>query len=222
MSNNFLARQSGSKLLRGGVEWLDKQAAMASTPGNESVSALLAEIKRGNRDAENRLMELTYAELRRVARRQLASERANHTLQPTALVNEAYLKLMAGDMVWENRNHFLASAATAMRNILVDSARARKAAKRGGARHQVTLGDGLAVADALSVDILDLEEQLKEMRSFDPRSERLIEMRYYGGLSINQAAQVLGISERTAKRDFEAAFRWLRSRLEKSGPGPHP
>jgi RNA polymerase sigma factor (TIGR02999 family) len=189
---------------------------MESTPGNESVSALLAEMKRGNRDAENRLMELTYGELRRVARRQLASERANHTLQPTALVNEAYLKLMAGDMVWENRNHFMASAATAMRNILVDSARARRAAKRGGAHQQVTLDDGLALANAVPVDILDLEEQLKELRSFDPRSERLIEMRYYGGLSINEAAQVLGISESTAKRDFDAAYRWLRSRLEKS------
>lgn len=186
----------------------------AACSNKELVSALLAELKCGNRDAEGRLMELVYGELRRLAGGYLAGERENHTLQPTALVNEAYIKLMQQDMSFENRSHFLATAATVMRNILVDSARAHRAAKRGGPRHQVTLSEGLASATARSVDILALEDLLGEMGSFDPRSVRLIELRFYGGLSIDEAAHVVGISSRTAKRDFEDARRSLRSRLE--------
>jgi RNA polymerase sigma-70 factor (ECF subfamily) len=180
----------------------------------ESVSALLAGFKRGDCAAEARLMELIYGDLRRIAARYLIGERRNHTLQPTALVNEAYLKLIAQDLSWENRAHFLATAATVMRNILVDSARAHRAAKRGGGRQIVTLAEDVAFAGTHPVDVLVLEELLDEMRTFDPRSVRLIEMRFYGGLSIEEAAQVLGVGSRTAKRDFEAARRWLRSRLE--------
>lgn len=169
-----------------------------------------------HREAKAGLMELIYGDLRRIAARYLRGERKNHTLQPTALVHEAYLKLMAKVLTWENRAHFLGAAAATMRNILVDSARAHRAAKRGGGRQLVTLDDGVAFAGAHSIDVLALEELLDEMCTFDPRSVRLIEMRFYGGLSIQEAAQVLGISSRTAERDFEAARRWLRARLEAS------
>lgn len=181
---------------------------------DEPISTLLAGLRYGNREAEAQLMELMYGDLRRVAERYLASERKNHTLQPTALVNEAYLKLMGRDSTWENRAHFLAAAAVVMRNILVDSARAHRAAKRGGGRQMITLDNDVAFANSHPIDILALEELLDEMRKFDPRSVRLIEMRFCGGLSIEEAAQVLGVSSRTAKRDFEAARRWLKAHLE--------
>lgn len=188
---------------------------MEQAGGNdERIPALLARLRRGNREAETQLMELLYGDLRRIAARYLASERRNHTLQPTALVNEAYLKLMGHDPAWEDRAHFLAAAAVVMRNILVDSARAHRSAKRGGGRQITTLDDNVGLANSHPIDILALEELLDEMRKFDPRSVRLIEMRFYGGLSIEEAAQVLGVSSRTAKRDFDAARRWLKAHLE--------
>ena len=188
---------------------------MERAGGNDSaISTLLAELRKGNRAVEAQLMELTYAELRRIAARYLAGERKNHTLQPTALVNEAYLRLVNQDLTWEDRAHFVATIAVVMRNILIDSARARRAAKRGGGQQLVTLDQNVAFADNHPIDVLVLEELLDEMRKFDPRSVRLIEMRFYGGLSTEEAAKVLGISSRTAKRDFEAARRWLKAHLE--------
>jgi RNA polymerase sigma factor (TIGR02999 family) len=166
---------------------------------DEPIAALLAGLRCSNREAKAQVMESMSGDLRRIAARYLTRGRKNHTLQPTAVVNEAYLKLTAQDLAREDRAHFLAAAA--IRDTLVDSARAQRAVK-------------WAFADNHPVDVLALEEPLDEMRKFDPRSVRLIDMRFHGGLSIKQTAHLLGVSSRAAKRDFEAARRWLKARLE--------
>jgi RNA polymerase sigma factor (TIGR02999 family) len=187
----------------------------------ESISALLEELNHGNRGAESRLMGMVYPELRKLAAVYMARERPNHTLQPTALVNEAYLRLIdRPDISWKNRSHFFAVAAQAMRHILVDKARARRAGKRGGPRQQVTLDDVAAIAEAPSIDLLALDEALTRLAALDPRQSRLVELRFFGGLSLEEAAQIVGVSDRTAKRDWKMARAWLRGELMSSAGGP--
>jgi RNA polymerase sigma-70 factor (ECF subfamily) len=189
----------------------------------ESVSELLRELNLGNRNVESRLMTIVYGELHQIAVRYMARERDKNTLQPTALVNEAYLRLVQQQQVaWQGRAHFLAVAAQVMRHILVDKARARKAGKRGGIQHQITLDDAVAVAGSRSIDLMALDEALTRLAALDERQSRIVELRFFGGLSIEEVALVLGISERTAKRDWTMARAWLHQELtRKAGPGRH-
>jgi RNA polymerase sigma factor (TIGR02999 family) len=181
---------------------------MPSNPGE--VTQLLAQIHAGNREAEDRLIPLVYAELRRLAAHYLRGERHDHTLQPTALVHEAYLRLTRMQEIdWQSRSHFFATAATLMRRILVDHARAQRAEKREGFREAVSLDDALVVSPSRSVDLVALDEALEKLAKIDARRSRIVELRFFGGLSEEETAHVLGISARTVKRDWRVAKAWL-------------
>jgi len=180
------------------------------------ITQLLAEYREGDRDAIDRLMPLVYAELRRIAARSLRAERKEHTLQPTALVNEAYLRLVdQQNPVWQNRAHFLGCAARLMRNILVDHARAHRADKRGGGQVRVTLGEELLRIEEREVDLLALDAALDRLAEQDEQKSRIVELRYFGGLSTEETAEVLGVSDRTVKRAWALARAWLRRELER-------
>ncbi len=171
------------------------------------MTRLLEAVEAGDSDALNRLVPLVYEDLRRVAHRQLDREGGGHTLQTTALIHEAYLKLAGGGSLGAaSRAHFLAIAARAMRQVLVDYARRRKAAKRGGGVISVTLGDQPEPADASAEDLLALDEALQQL---DARQRQVIECRFFGGMEEGDIAAVLGISERTVRRDWVKARAWL-------------
>jgi RNA polymerase sigma factor (TIGR02999 family) len=177
-----------------------------STPPGE-VTRLLEAVEAGDSDALDRLVPLVYEDLRRVAHRQLDREGGGHTLQTTALIHEAYLKLAGGGSVGAtSRAHFLAIAARAMRQVLVDYARKRKAAKRGGGVISVTLGDEPQPADASAEDLLALDEALEQL---EPRQRQVIECRFFGGMEEKDIAAALGVSERTVRRDWVKARAWL-------------
>src|SRR5688572_7494773 len=179
--------------------------ASGGTPGD--VTRLLESAVAGDNEALDRLMPLVYEDLRRVARRQLDREGGGHTLQTTALIHEAYLKLAGGGAVGAtSRAHFLAIAARAMRQVLVDYARRRKAAKRGGGVISVTLGDEAQPTDASAEDLLSLDDALQQL---DPRQRQVIECRFFGGMEEKDIAEALGISERTVRRDWVKARAWL-------------
>ena len=181
-----------------------------TTPPGE-VTRLLEAAEAGDSDALDRLVPLVYEDLRRVAHRQLDREGGGHTLQTTALIHEAYLKIAAGGSVSAtSRAHFLAIAARAMRQVLVDYARRRKAAKRGGGVISVTLGDEPSPADASADDLLALDEALQEL---DPRQRQVIECRFFGGMDEKDIAVALGVSERTVRRDWVKARAWLYTSL---------
>lgn len=183
---------------------------------HSSITALLSELNRGNRDVEHDLIPKIYDELRRVAARHMRQERAGNSLQTTALVHEAYVRLVDMPAIpWQNRAHFFAIASRLMRRILVDRARARHAGKRGGIQHQVTLDEALLPAQQKSIDILALHEALDRLTEFDPRQGRIVELHFFGGLSFEEIALVLQISERTAKRDWSMARAWLKNELAK-------
>ena len=178
----------------------------AGTPPGE-VTRLLEAFDAGDSEALDRLVPLVYEDLRRMAHRQLDREGGGHTLQTTALIHEAYLKLAAGGTVSaSSRAHFLAIAARAMRQVLVDYARRRKAAKRGGGVISVTLGDAPQPADASAEDLLALDEALEQL---DPRQRQVIECRFFGGMEEKDIAAALGLSERTVRRDWVKARAWL-------------
>ncbi len=188
-----------------------------STHPDHSISQLLIEVSHGNREAEAALMTQVYGELRRLARKYMRAERGNHTLQPTALVNEAYMRLMTEPCAsWQNRAHFFATAAQLMHHILVDHARARKAGKRGGIQHQVTLDEGLASTEDKSVDVLALHEALEKLAKLDERQARVVELHFFGGLTFAESAYILDASERTVKRDWETARTWLKLQMSKT------
>ena len=162
----------------------------------------------------DRLMPLVYSELRLVALRHLVGERENHTLSPTALVHEAYLKLV--DQTWtsaEGRAYFFAAASRAMRQILVDHARRQVRTKRGGRQQAVPLEDHHLVVDEFDAELLGLDEALRQLADFEPRAVRVVECRFFGGLSVEETAETLGISVRTVKRDWLLAKAWLYRRL---------
>jgi RNA polymerase sigma factor (TIGR02999 family) len=185
--------------------------------GGESITALLLELSQGDREVEARLAPRVYAELRRAAARYMRRERANHTLQATALVNEAWLRLMDHPhRNWESRAHFFAIASRLMRQILVDHARKRLADKRGGEQRQVTLNDPLLATQYDPVDVLALDEALERFRKVDVRGCRILELHFFGGLSFDETALVLGVSARTVKRDWSIARAWLRDELSKA------
>lgn len=176
-----------------------------------NITQMLREWGEGDEKALEELMPLVYNELHRRAARYLRRERMNHTLQTTALVNEAYLKLAAQNRVeWKNRDHFFAVAAQAMRRILVDHARARHRQRRGGTAETLPLDEALlAAAEENNVDILALDEALTRLAQVDKRQEKLVELRYFSGLSLEDSARMLGISKATAARDWDFAKAWL-------------
>jgi RNA polymerase sigma factor (TIGR02999 family) len=185
------------------------------TEGNE-VTAALEDLRRGDEGAFDALLALLYKDLRRIAGSYFRAEREGHTLQPTALVHEAYLRLVGQrDASWESRAHFLNAAAQAMRRILVDHARARQAEKRGGADVRVTLDDAVAGDSGRELDLLALDETLTKLGKADPQMCRVVELRVFGGLTTKETAEVLGISERTTERTWSFARAWLRVELGK-------
>jgi RNA polymerase sigma factor (TIGR02999 family) len=194
------------------------------------ITRLLGAVAAGNAAAQTELLELMYSELRRLARRYMRQERAGHTLQPTALVNEAYMRLLGQEApTWQNRAHFLAHAARAMRQILVDHARRRGASKRGGQCVNVSLDAFMSEggepfdAEALSRDrqaeeLLAIDEALTHLASLDPRQARIIELQFFAGLSDGEIAQLLDVSERTLRRERRTAKLWLVHRIRPAQP----
>lgn len=178
------------------------------------VTQLLKAWSDGDHSALDRLMPLVMDELRRLAGAYLRRERANHTLQPTALVNEAYLRLVDQKARWQNRAQFFGVAAQLMRRILVDHARLRQAQKRGGSDQQrLSLADVERASDKPDVDLLALHEALNELAELDPQQARIVELKFFGGLSIEETAEVLGVGHATVERDWKMARAWLRSKL---------
>ena len=183
-------------------------------PSTRSVTALLTDWSRGDTSALDQLLPLVYAELRRIAAGQLRGERLNHTLQPTALVNEVYLRLVDQRQVaWQDRAHFLGVAARTMRRILVDHARRRDAGKRGAGVACVSIDDVREIAAAGELPLLALEEALERLEALDPSLARIVELRAFGGLTIDEAAHVLDVSPSTAKRSWRTAKAWLNREL---------
>ena len=193
-----------------------------TTPAD--VTSLLAEWGRGNPDALNRLVPLVYQELRVMAARQLRGERGDHTLQPTALVHEAYLKLVGQrHAAWKNRGQFFAVAAQAMRRILVDHARAHRAAKRGHDAEKVPIDSADAVAAAPAADVLALDEALSRLSVLDPRQGQVVELRCFGGLTIEETADAMALSPTTVKEEWRLAKAWLHRELRRdTGAGNTP
>ncbi len=178
------------------------------------VTLLLDEWSHGNEAALDELIPLVEVELHRLARQHMRRERAGHTLQATALVNEVYLRLVqAHDIRWQNRAHFFAIAARIMRRIMIEHARRRQQLKRGGGALQITLDDGAAISDERSNELVALDEALGIMNVEYPRKARVVELRFFGGLTVTETAEVLKLDERTVKRDWEFARAWLHQRL---------
>jgi RNA polymerase sigma-70 factor, ECF subfamily len=174
-------------------------------------------MRHGNRDAESKLISLLYPHLRRLAARFMRGERRDHTLQPTTLVHEAYLRLTgAAELDWRDRAHFFAVAAGMMRRILADHARKRGASKRGGSRQRVELDEVLVVTGQDPDKILEIDTLLSRLEAMDPRLCRIVEMLYFGGLTEQETAEVLGISAVTVKREWKLAKAWLYEQLTKT------
>ena len=186
----------------------------AATQGQ--VTKILHDVQAGHASAAERLLPLVYAELRALADQFFRHERPNHTLQPTALVHEAYVRLVnPSETEWTGRAHFFAAAANAMRRILINHAEARNAIKRGGNHHRITLSDDTPAADGLSdVDLLALNEALDDLEALDPRQCRIVELRFFSGLSVEQVARVLDVSTRLIEAEWHMARAWLYRRLK--------
>jgi RNA polymerase sigma-70 factor (ECF subfamily) len=179
-------------------------------PSSPDVSALLESWTRGDRDAFDRLLPIVYSELRRIAARQLRAERAGHTLQATALVNEAYLRLVDQRRVdWRSRAHFCGVAAQVMRRILVDHARRRKASKRGEGVQSVSLTEAMDIPASDPIPVLTIHHALNQLEKLDRGLAQIVELRAFAGLTIDEAAHVLNISSGTAKREWRTAKAWL-------------
>ena len=186
---------------------------------SQEITELLDRWTRGDNAALEELVPLVYQDLRRVARRCLAGQRVDHTLQSTALVHEAYLRLVGRDRAhWQNRQHFFAVAAQAMRHILVDHARKHRAAKRGGASVNLALDDAIALPQLRELDLVALDEALRALAILDQRQSQVVELRFFGGLSIEDVSNVLGISPATVKREWATARSWLFAELQRQ-PG---
>jgi RNA polymerase sigma factor (TIGR02999 family) len=188
------------------------------TEQTSKVTGLLLAWGRGDEAALARLMPLVHRELRRIAQRCMAGEPTGHTLQATALVNEAYLRLIdAKDVDWRGRAHFFALSARIMRRVLVDHARTRRARKRGGQAERVTFDEGLEVTGEPAFDFIVLDEALAALEQFDERKSRVIEMRFFAGLSVEETASVLNVSADTVMRDWRLAKAWLQQEMRGTG-----
>jgi RNA polymerase sigma factor (TIGR02999 family) len=189
-------------------------ADMAEPPDRQGITRLLNAWQQGDAGARDQLFALVYQELRRRAGAHLRHERRDHTLRPTALVHETYLRLMGQDRArWQGRSQFFAIASETMRRVLVDHARERKAAKRGGAAVRVALEEDVAATEGREVDLIALDGALDELAALDPRQSRVVEMRFFGGLGTAEIADVLDVSRATVDRDWRFARTWLYRRL---------
>ena len=186
---------------------LEGERAMAIDEGQ--ITVLLRAIRAGDTEAEESLLPLVYRELHRLARSYMRRERPDHTLQPTALINEAYLRLAGGEIDWKNREHFIGVAAQVMRRVLVDHARSHNAEIRGGGLKRVELDEGFALSSQNAEMLLPLNEALDRLAKINARQARVVELHYFGGLSMLQIAALLHISERSVKRDWSLARIWL-------------
>jgi RNA polymerase sigma factor (TIGR02999 family) len=186
----------------------------------QSVTQLLVEWSHGDHDALEKLTPLVYSELRRLARRHLSRERSDHTLQSTALVHEAYLRLVDQRSVqWQNRAHFFGVAAQLIRRILIDHARAKQAEKRGAGACLLSLDEALdSPAGGRSLDVVALDDALEQLAKIDPRQSRIVELRFFAGLTVEETAEVLSISTPTVNREWNAAKAWLFRELNRRGP----
>ena len=181
------------------------------------VTALLQQIRHGDRAAESDLIPLIYNQLQAIARRQMAHERPDHSLQATILVHEAFLRLVGDSQIdWSNRAHFFALASRVMRRMLVDHARAANAQKRPGARQKVELDSALVFVEAEAADVVALDQALDRLAAWDARQCRVVEMHFFGGLGFEEIGEVLSVSPRTAKRDWSMARAWLYRELSKT------
>jgi RNA polymerase sigma factor (TIGR02999 family) len=187
----------------------EMDAPDTSMTGSGEVTRLLGEIGRGDKAAMNDLLPLVYDELHRLARAYFRRERGEHTLQPTALVHEAYIRLVDQRAPLESRGHFMAVAATQMRRILLDYARKHRAARRGGNDQKVLLEDTMVISEQQPVDMIALNTALEKLASLDQRQSQLVELRFFGGLSVEETAEVMGISPATVKRDWSSARAFL-------------
>jgi RNA polymerase sigma factor (TIGR02999 family) len=179
-----------------------------------TITQLLIKWRNGDQAALDELASQVYSELRRLARYYLSQERPGHTLQPSDLVHEAYLRLVDEKEVdWQNRAHFFGLAAVRMRRILVEHARGRQAAKRGGGERRLSLSEADRLAEKSDVNLLALDDALQRLETLDPQKARVVELRYFGGLTIEQTAEALRISPATVKRDWSMARAWLRSEI---------
>jgi len=191
---------------------------MTDPPADE-ITQLLHRWTGGDSDALPRLIDLVYPELRKIAASRLRGERSGHTLQATSLVHEAYMRLAhQPDKVWQNRTHFYAVAAKVVRAVLVDHARARRRVKRGAGAASVELVEGMAAVPAPAVDLLDLDMALRSLEAIDPERARIVELRHFAGLSIDETAEALGISASTVKRGWLAARAWIKREMRGAGP----
>ena len=177
------------------------------------VRVLLSELREGDESALDRLLPLVYDDLRRIARRHLRGERPDHTLRTTALVHEAYIEIAGGDGEWRDRAHFMAACSTVMRHLLVDHARRKSALKRGGDRVRVTLDDELSGEDPRVEDVVELHDALSRLGEHDPRLEKVVECRFFGGMTVADTAEALDLSRRTVERDWTRARAYLHRAL---------
>lgn len=183
----------------------------------DEVTQLLLDWSNGNQAALNQLMPLVYAELHRMARRHLAGQSAGHTLQPTALIHEAYFRLVgAADRHWENRAHFFRVAAKAMRNVLIDHARARLSVKRGGDQKGLTFDEACTTSGKRVASVVALDDALTDLHRLNQRQAAVVELKYFGGLTVEETAEVLQVSPETVMRDWRAAKAWLHTQLTSS------
>ncbi len=189
---------------------------MSMNASPKEVTRMLIDGSKGDQEAVAALMPLLYDELNRLARRYLRRERPDHTLQATALVHEAYLRLVdQTHLQWQSRAHFLSLAADAMRRILVDHARAHRAAKRGGDYFKLSLDEALHWPEARAVGLVALDDALRSLAAFDPQKSRIVELRFFGGLTVEETAHVLGLSKPTVERGWHIAKMWLHRELQK-------
>ncbi|HVE56316.1 MAG TPA: sigma-70 family RNA polymerase sigma factor [Pyrinomonadaceae bacterium] len=179
----------------------------------KEVTRLLQSLNAGNRQAVDALIPLVYAELRKLAAHYLRSERDEHTLQPTALVHEAFLRLVEQETAWQNRTHFFAMAANLMRRILVDYARGHSAEKRGGAAEKISLDDAFIFVKERPSAVIALDEALEELAKIDPRRSRVVELKFFGGLNHEEIAEILGVHVNTVLRDWNLARAWLKTQI---------
>src|SRR6266550_4616972 len=204
----------GVNLVRKDASNLQKIPSLMAIPSRKDVTDLLIDWSKGDQEALNKLMPLVYDELHRLASRYLRHERPGHTLQTTALVHEAYLKLVdERNANWQNRVHFFAAAAQVMRHVLVDYARSSRASKRGGDYCRLSLDEARISSEEKDADLLALNDALNNLAAIDPQQSRVVELRVFGGLTVEETAEALGISPRTVKREWSMAKAWLHKQI---------
>jgi RNA polymerase sigma-70 factor (ECF subfamily) len=185
----------------------------------EPVTVLLRQWSEGNQEALDRLMPIVYAQLRKLAANSLKGERPNHTLRATELVHEAYLRLVGSETPWQNRVHFYAVAATVLRHILVDHAKANRRHKRGGDAEKIPLDEAVLVGPEASSEVMSLDEALKRLALTDARKSRIVELTFFGGMTLEEIAAVLNVSDKTVHRDLRVAKAWLHRELSPESAG---